>query len=83
MDFIENLLGIERTDSVTDLVQNLWRWILGCGCLIVIAIGGLIALLVGGVISFGDQAVVVIIVIGAIIAAVFSLIRSSIGGREY
>ncbi|RPI93019.1 MAG: hypothetical protein EHM39_13160 [Chloroflexi bacterium] len=84
MDILDLLLGgsnrrRRRDDGISGLVGNLSRWILGCGCILVaVVVVGLIALL-AGIISFGEDAVTVIIVVLTIIVAVASLIRTSLG----
>lgn len=82
MDFIERLLGIDgRGDSITDIIRGISRWILGCGCIIVLLIIGGVVMLVSGMITLDSHAMSVILVVGTIIVAVASLIRTSIEGR--
>ncbi|HML20861.1 MAG TPA: hypothetical protein PKD09_04385 [Aggregatilinea sp.] len=77
MDILETLLGRDRPrdSGLFDRLGNLSRWIIGCGCLLVVAIVAGVALLVAGVVQLGDQAIPLLIVIGVIVAAVFSLVR--------
>ncbi len=79
MDFLEGLFGRDRgRDNVSGFIRSFSRWIIGCGCLLVLVIVGAIAALVGGIISFGESAVTVIIVVVMIIVAIASLIRSNL-----
>lgn len=82
MDLLETLLGRDsrrRRDELPGILGLFSRWIVGCGCiLLAIVIGGLI-LLLAGIISFGEDAVTVIIVVVTIIVAIASLIRTSLG----
>lgn len=86
MDLLESLLGGNDNrgrggNSITDLIQRFSRWIIGCGCLLVAVIIGGIALLVAGVISLGNEVILILVVAITVIAAVASLIRSSLSGR--
>lgn len=78
MDFLEGLFGRDRgRDNVSGIVRSFSRWIIGCGCLLVLLIIGAIAAVVGGIISFGESAVTVIIVFVMVIVAIASLVRSN------
>jgi hypothetical protein len=82
MDLLEMLLGRDRKrrgEQLPGILGALSRWIVGCGCLLVAVLVAGMALLLFGVISFGDQAVTVIVVFVTIIVAIASLIRSSMG----
>ncbi len=75
MDFLESLLGLNdrRGDfDFADLIRMFSRWILGCGCVIVLGIGGLIYWLS----LQGENIFTVGVVIVTMIVAVASLIRS-------
>lgn len=79
MEFLEGLFGRDKgRDNVSGIIRSLSRWVIGCGCLLVLVIVGTIAALVGGIISFGESAVTVIIVAVMIIVAIASLIRSNL-----
>lgn len=79
MDFIENILGIrDRGDSITGLIRGLSRWVIGCGCLLIVGVIALIIALLTSIVTLGDQAIMIIVVFGTIIVAVISLIRSSL-----
>mgnify|MGYP000843538764 CR=1 FL=1 len=84
MDFLESLLGLNDRrrggGSILDTLGDLSRWVIGCGCAIVLAIVAGIALLIFGVIRLGEEALVVLVVIGMVLAAVVSLVRISLGG---
>lgn len=78
MDFIESLLGgnDRRNDfDIADLIRMFSRWILSCGCLIVLAVVGL------GywVVSQGEDVITVGVVLITMVVAIASLIRSSVG----
>lgn len=78
MELLESLLGMnDRRDDFdfADLFRMFFRWILGCGCLIVIGVGGLIY----WISLQGENIVTVGVVIITMIVAVASLIRSSMG----
>jgi hypothetical protein len=78
VDFIEGLFGGDRgRDNVGGIIRSFSRWIIGCGCLLVLLIVGVIAAVLGGIINFGESAVTVIIVFVMIIVAIASLIRSN------
>lgn len=93
MDLLEDLLGLggnrdnrRRGDSgildgISDTIRGLSKWIIGCGCLLIAALIAGIIFLLTGIIEAGEGFVVVLIVIGAIIAAIASIIRLSIGDR--
>jgi len=79
VDFLEGLFGRDRGgDTIGDTIRSLSRWIVGCGCLLVLVIVGAIAAVVGGVITFGESAVTVLIVAGMIVVALVSLVRSNL-----
>jgi hypothetical protein len=82
MDLLDMLLGRGnrgRRDELPGILGLFSRWIVGCGCiLLAIVIGGLI-LLLAGIVSFGEDAVTVVIVVVTIIVAIASLIRTSLG----
>ena len=84
-DLIEVLLGRVNKkdgndglfDGLGGLVGRFSRLLMGCGCLLVLAIAAGIAALLGGVVSVGGDPVTVVVVVVTIIVAVISLIRSS------
>jgi len=86
MDLLELLLGRGRSrgrsrggEELTGILGALSRWIFGCGCLLVAAVIAGLILLLAGVVSFGEDAMTVIIVVATIIVAIASLIRTSLG----
>jgi hypothetical protein len=82
MDFLDLLLGREgrrRREELPGILGLLSRWLVGCGCLMLAAVIGGVVLLLAGIISFGQDAATVIIVVITIIVAIASLIRSSLG----
>lgn len=82
MDILERLLGMNerrQRSELPGLLGTLSRWLVGCSCLLVGAVVAGLVLLLAGVISFGEDAVTVIIVMATIIVAVASLIRTSLG----
>jgi hypothetical protein len=92
MDLLEELLGLRGKqrgkrdnggigDDISDTLRGISRWIIGCGCLLVAGFIALIVLLLAGVIEAGEEFVVVLIIIGAIIAAIASIIRNSLADR--
>lgn len=79
MDFLEPLFGRDwGRQDVGDIARSFSRWIVGCGCLLMLLVVAAIAAVVGGVISFGESAVTVIIVFVMIIVAIVSLFRSNL-----
>jgi hypothetical protein len=80
VELLDFLLGRKnRRDGITETIGTVSRWILGCGCMLVLlTVGGIVAVL-GGIISFGQDPMTVLIVFVTIIVAVISLIRSSLG----
>jgi hypothetical protein len=82
MDLLDMLRGggsRRRRDELPGIFGLLSRWLVGCGCLLLAAVIGGLILLLAGIISFGEDAVTVIIVVVTIIVAIASLIRSSLG----
>jgi hypothetical protein len=82
MDFLDLLLGREgkrRREELPGILRLVSRWMIGCGCLMLAAVIGGVILLLAGIISFGQDAATVIIVVITIIVAIASLIRSSLG----
>lgn len=74
------LLGRSRRRSdVSDSIGAVSRWIVGCSCLLVALVVAGLMLFLAGVVSFGEDAVTVVIVIATIIVAIASLIRTSLG----
>ncbi len=80
LDLLEALLGRERNrvDGLFDRFGRFSRWIIGCGCLLVVAIATGVALLIAGVVQLGEEAVPLVLVGIVMIAAVVSLIRSQL-----
>ncbi|WP_119072441.1 hypothetical protein [Aggregatilinea lenta] len=80
MDLLETLLGRDRPrdGGLLDRLGNFSRWIMGCGCILVLAIAAGVALLVAGVVQLGDEVVPLLLVVGVVIVAVISLVRSQI-----
>jgi len=68
-------------DEISDTISGVTKFLIGCGCILVAVIVAGIILLVGGVITLGDQAIVVLVIVGMIIVAVASLIRSTLVDR--
>lgn len=68
-------------EDISDTIGGVTKFLIGCGCILVAVIIAGIILLVGGVVTLGDKAIVVIVVVGMIIVAVASLIRSTIFDR--
>jgi hypothetical protein len=92
MDLLEELLGLRGNrgrrrdsggigDNISDTLRGISKWIIGCGCLLVAGLIAGIVLLLAGVIEAGEEFVVILIIIGAIIAAIASIIRNSIADR--
>jgi hypothetical protein len=92
MDLLEELLGLRGknrgrrrddgiVDNISDTVRGITKWIIGCGCLLVAGFIALIVLMLAGVIDAGEEFVVILIIIGAIIAAIASIVRNSIADR--
>jgi hypothetical protein len=85
MEFLDMLLGGGKNrrrrdnDGFSGILGRFSKWILGCSCLLVGAFVGAIILLLAGIVSFGQDAMTVIIVIAMIIVALASLIRTSMG----
>jgi len=80
VDFLNLLLGRDdRFERVPGLLGRLSRWMVTCSCLLTALVIAVFALLLVGVISFGEDAVTVVIVFVTIIVAIASLIRSSLG----
>ncbi len=68
-------------EEISQTISGVTKFLIGCGCILVAAIVAGIILLVGGVITLGDKAIVVLVVVGMIIVAVASLIRSTVIDR--
>jgi hypothetical protein len=84
MDLLDMLLGGNnnkrgRDNDLPGVFGTLSRWLVGCGCLLLAAVIGGLILLLAGIISFGEDAMTVIIVVITIIVAIASLIRTSLG----
>ena len=78
MDLLDILLGRDRPrdSGLLDRIGDFSRWIIGCGCILVLAIVAGVALLVAGVVQLGDQIVPLILIVVVVIVAVISLVRS-------
>jgi hypothetical protein len=82
MDLLDMLLGKgskRRRQELPGIFGLVSRWLVGCGCLLLAAVIAGLILLLAGIISFGEDAMTVIIVVITIIVAIASLIRSSMG----
>lgn len=82
MDFIESLLGGEtqrRIDDLGDVIGIGVKWIIRCGCLLLLLIIAGMGLLIYSIAREGGDAVSTIIIIITMIVAVASLIRASVG----
>lgn len=80
MDLLDLVLGRDRRrDDIGSVIGGFSRWILRCGCLLLILILGGVALLVTGTIRFGEDSVTITVVVITMIVAVASLIRASSG----
>lgn len=78
MEILEILLGRQALSS-RGILGGATRWVVGCGCLmLVVAVAGIV-LLIAGIINFGESALTVIMVFAMIVVAVISMIRSSLG----
>ena len=82
MDILERMLGMNERRQRSELpgiLGAISKWLVGCSCLLVGAVVAGLVLLLAGVISFGEDAVTIIIVVVTIIVAIASLIRTSLG----
>lgn len=81
MDLLDMVLGRgnkRRRNELPGVLGAFSRWIVGCGCLLLAAVIAGLILLLAGIISLGEDAMTVIIVVVTIIVAIASLIRSSL-----
>lgn len=60
-----------------DTLRGASRWILGCGCALVLLFVLLVILIVGGAIQLGEDALTIGVVLVMIVVAIVSLIRSA------
>jgi hypothetical protein len=84
VEFLDLLLGRDKQrtdDGIPGLIKGFSRWIIGCGCMVLMLIIAGIVLLAAGTIQLSEQAVLIVIVFITILVAVASLIRSSLGGH--
>lgn len=83
MNLIETLLGggkrRQQREELPGILGVFSKWIVGCSCLLVAAVVAGVIMLLAGIISFGQDAMTVIIVVATIIVALASLIRTSLG----
>jgi hypothetical protein len=83
MNLIETLLGggkkQRQRQELPGILGAFSKWIVGCSCLLVGAIVAAVIMLLAGIISFGQDAMTVIIVVATIVVALASLIRTSTG----
>lgn len=83
MDFIFDLLGIGGGDGILndipEMIGGVIKWIVRCGCLLVLFLIGAIGLVILGVLEFGDNAITIMVVVLTMIVALASLIRTSLG----
>lgn len=80
MDIFDLLLGRDRRrDDIGTMVGGLSRWIMRCGCLLLILVLSGVALLVTGTVRVGEDSVTIAVVLITMIVAVASLIRASTG----
>lgn len=80
MDILGGLLNSRRRGGNNDFFDTLRgasRWILGCGCALVLLFALLIILIIGGAIQLGEDALTVGVVLVMIVVAIVSLIRSA------
>lgn len=80
MDLLDILLGRDRPrdSGLLDRIGSYSRWIIGCGCILVLAVAAGVALLVAGVVQLGDQIIPLALLVVVVIVAVISLVRSQL-----
>ena len=81
MELLESLLGINEgdrgIDNIFELIGGLSRWILGCGCLLILGFIALVGALAVSVDAYGDDVMGIVVVVVMGIVATVSLIRTS------
>lgn len=79
MDLLDSILSSRRrrggNNDFFETLRGAWRWILGCGCALVVAIAVVAVLIVEGTIQLGDNALTVGVVLVMIVVSIVSLIR--------
>jgi len=94
MDILEELLGLrdrrrqsrrgsdDVVDNLFDTVGGLVKWLLGCGCALVVAlVGGIVILVAAGIVNSAEEVILIVIVAATIIAAMISLARITLSSR--
>jgi hypothetical protein len=83
MNLVEMILGggkkRREREQLPGIMGAFSKWIVGCSCLLVGAVVAAVIMLLAGIISFGQDAMTVIIVVATIVVALASLIRTSMG----
>ncbi len=81
MDFIGSILGwggrSRGGDGITGIVKGVSRWIIGCGCTLVLLVILGIFLIIFGFVALSDRQITLIMVFGTMLVAIVSLIRTS------
>lgn len=81
MDLLERILGANNrrggSNDFFDTLRGLSRWVVSCGCALLLGIVFLVILIVGGAIQLGNEAITIAVVVAMIIVAVVSLFRAS------
>jgi hypothetical protein len=89
-DLLENLLGGRDRrrrdapgldDEIGGLLRGVTRWIIGCGCLLILAVVVVTGVVLVSVGEFGDEALVIVVLAVMTIMGIISLARLSLAGR--
>jgi len=81
VDLLGEILGSRSrrggNNDFFDTLRGASRWIVGCGCALVLGIILIIVLIVGGAIQLGGDALTVGVVLVMIVVAIISLFRTA------
>lgn len=81
MDLLNGILGSRRrrggNNDFFDTLRGASRWIIGCGCALLLGIALLAILIIGGAIQLGGDSLTVGVVLVMIVVAIVSLFRTA------
>jgi hypothetical protein len=90
-DLLENLLGggdrkgrrnqAGLDDEIGGILRGVTRWIIGCGCFLILAVVVITGIVLVSVGEFGDEALVIVVLAVMTIMGIISLARLSLAGR--
>jgi hypothetical protein len=89
-DLLEGLLGDRNRrrrrdeglgEGIANTIAGVGRWVIGCGCLLILVVVGITVAVLVSVGEFGNEALVVIVLAAMTVMGIISLARLSLSGR--